>query len=98
MEFVGNETITSYDDVLNKIKSTTDAIGRTTSYEYDILGNLVKTTYPDGLVETKVYNSLNQMTQSTDKTGIVTTYRYDYNGNTVETYWWTHNKNNSWCS
>ncbi|GBU10473.1 hypothetical protein AwErysi_00890 [Erysipelotrichaceae bacterium] len=84
-DILGNETITSYDDVLNKIQSTTDAAGRTTSYEYDTLGNLVKTTYSDGLVETQQYNSLNQLVESTDKIGMVTTYRYDYNGNTVET-------------
>ncbi|EAE7093151.1 hypothetical protein BI336_05285 [Listeria monocytogenes] len=81
---LGFETHYEYDPILNQKIKETAPNGAVTSYSYDILGNLLETTFPDGSTETNVYNSLNQLIEKTDKNGTKTTYRYDYNGNTLE--------------
>ncbi|EPU1811163.1 DUF6531 domain-containing protein [Listeria monocytogenes] len=81
---LGFETHYEYDPILNQKIKETAPNGAVTSYSYDILGNLLQTTFPDGSTETNVYNSLNQLIEKTDKNGTKTTYRYDYNGNTLE--------------
>ncbi|MBP0035970.1 MAG: hypothetical protein J7524_22885, partial [Roseofilum sp. Belize BBD 4] len=50
-----------------------------TIYEYDFIGNLTKTTYPNGVIETKDYDDLNRLTGVTyqDKDqNIIASYTY----------------------
>lgn len=81
---LGFETQYEYDPILNQKIKETAPNGAVTSYSYDILGNLLETTFPDGSTETNVYNSLNQLIEKIDKNGTKTTYSYDYNGNALE--------------
>lgn len=81
---LGFETQYEYDPILNQKIKETAPNGAVTSYSYDILGNLLETTFPDGTTETNAYNSLNQLIEKTNKNGTKTTYSYDYNGNTLE--------------
>lgn len=82
---LGNENQYEYDLILNQKTKEIAPNGAVTTYEYDTLGNLVKTTFPDGSTQTNVYNNLNQLIESIDKNGLVTNYEYDYNGNTITT-------------
>ncbi len=78
----------TYDDADNLI-SYLDELGRTTDYEYDILGRLTKLSLPDpdgsGPAERPVirheYDSRNRRTRTTDPLGRVTSYEYDSAGN-----------------
>ncbi|TLG76697.1 DUF6531 domain-containing protein [Culicoidibacter larvae] len=90
---LGNKTTYEYDLILNVQTKVIQPDGAATSYEYDTLGNLLKTTYPDGSTETNVYNCLNQLIESTDKAGTVTTYKYDFNGNNTEKTTGIHSTN-----
>lgn len=56
-----------------------------TTYEYDPLDRLIKTTTPDGKSETIEYNGEGQVVASTDKGGHKTSYVLDANGNVIET-------------
>ncbi|MBQ3510603.1 MAG: hypothetical protein IJA90_11385 [Peptococcaceae bacterium] len=79
----GYETSYTYDGNGNTTSMTTpDGV---TSYEYDALDRLIKTTSPDGTVETYEYDKLGQMTAVTDKNGNRTQYVIDGNGNIVQT-------------
>ena len=44
-----------------------DSDGRTTIYEYDAVGNLIKTTRPNGTVEERVYNDAYQLVEQIEK-------------------------------
>ena len=48
-------------DGLNRVVSTTDALGRTTSYAYDGVGNLVGRTDARGLATAYTYDELNRL-------------------------------------
>jgi RHS repeat-associated protein len=70
----------------NSLKSMADALGRTTSYDYDALGNRIRTTYLDGTTNasttTFTYDPLFQeMATVTDPLGHTTTFGYDTSGN-----------------
>lgn len=52
---------TSYEyDELNRLKHVIED-GETTTYDYDEAGNLEKTTYANGVVETLGYDELNRL-------------------------------------
>ena len=59
---------------------------RSLAYEYNSLGQLVKTTYPEknaqgqAYTEQYVYNAAGLKTQFTDKNGRIWTYEYDEAG------------------
>ncbi len=70
----------------------TDEGGHTTSYEYDLVGNLRKTTFPDGDAlpdnnpfTTRTYDVLNRLASVTDENGHITRYAYDLQGNVTTT-------------
>jgi RHS repeat-associated protein len=77
----GNRAVLStyYPD--GRLQTVTDALNQTTSYSYDIAGNSTTITYPDGGIETTVYNQVGKVLQRTDPLGRVTTYSYDANKN-----------------
>lgn len=72
-------------DVRGNQTSVTDTYGRTTSYEYDDAGRLVRTTDPMGNVSANAYNVAGQLASTTDPLGRVTTYEYDAAGRLVKT-------------
>ncbi|WP_343363312.1 DUF6531 domain-containing protein [Listeria seeligeri] len=82
---LGLETNYEYDFILNQKTKETLPNGTEMIYAYDVLGNLLQTTFTDGSTETNQYNNLNQLIEKTDKNGLVTTYTYDANGNTITT-------------
>jgi RHS repeat-associated protein len=58
--------------------SATDALGHTSTWQYDQYGNLTKVTYPAPLAaETFSYDSLSRLASHTDGKGQTTTYSYD---------------------
>ena len=57
----------AYDAAGNLISVTEGS--RTTRYEYDLLGNCVKTVYPDGTGETASYDALGNLTAAADAPG-----------------------------
>jgi RHS repeat-associated protein len=78
-------TTTTYHATWNKPTAATDSLGRTTNYEYDTRGNLLRELKPlvNGArpTSTFVVNSRGQVTQATDPTGRVIAYSYDELGN-----------------
>ncbi|MFI6164720.1 LamG-like jellyroll fold domain-containing protein [Micromonospora haikouensis] len=73
------ETSTAYDG-LGQVESTTDARGKTTTFEYDALGNTVQVTNPAGKVTTAAYDKVGDLLETVDPTGAKTTATYDYLG------------------
>ncbi len=64
------------------LQSQTDAMGRTSIYEYDSNGNLIEYTAPDGIQTVTQYSSdFNLPTQITVGGVATTTYTYDDHGN-----------------
>ncbi|WP_336366014.1 polymorphic toxin-type HINT domain-containing protein [Marinobacter sp. C2H3] len=65
----------------DKIRKTTDQLGQVTAVEEDQWGNPLKTTYPDGSVETQTYDDqYNYPTSVTNKAGTEFRYAYDAAG------------------
>ena len=56
---------------------TTDQQGRQTSFQYDDMGRLVTTSYPDATVETSTYDAEGRRLTSTDRAGRTTLFDYD---------------------
>ena len=54
-----------------------------TVYEYDEFGSNIKTTYPDGSVETKTYGKYNNITSHTNTLGVRSTFSYNENGDLI---------------
>ena len=54
----------------------TDEAGNTTSYKYDLAGQLVKTIYPDGTFTTQTYDARGRLQSKTDERGNTTTFAY----------------------
>ena len=72
----------TYDPLWNKVKTSQDGRGNTTTFTYDpVTGNLTKIERPlvGGLTPTVLlqYNGRGQITQRTDETGLVTQNTYD---------------------
>src|SRR5436309_167951 len=70
----------------NLITSTTDALGRTTVYAYDALGNVITITRlsgtPDAVTTTFTYDdTFSNITSVTDPLGHTTRFTYDAKGN-----------------
>ncbi len=72
-------TETTYDAEGRRLTSK-DRAGRVTSFEYDELGRLTKTTYPDHTFTSTTYDASGQVLTTTDARGNVTTYFYDAAG------------------
>jgi RHS repeat-associated protein len=64
------------------LQSRTDAMGETSTYEYDLNGNLIQYTAPDGIeTDTQYSSSLNLPTEVTVGGVASTIYTYDDHGN-----------------
>lgn len=72
-------------DTFNRVISTTNALGATWRYEYDSVGNLTRTTEPNGAVTRAQYDPFGQTRIITDALDRVTTYDYDLYGNLART-------------
>lgn len=88
----GHSTSYAYDPNGNRVRQITTRTNEsgvvetlTTSYAYDGLNRLVKTTYPDGAITETSYNSIGQQEVSTDQLGRQTTYAYDEQGRLIGT-------------
>jgi RHS repeat-associated protein/uncharacterized delta-60 repeat protein len=64
-------TQTTY-DLNGKSLTTTDMLGRVTSYFYDARGNVVQTQYPDGNISRTIYDALGRAVISSDRTNAPT--------------------------
>lgn len=53
----------------------------TTVHTYDVLGNLIQTKAPTGLLSTYQYNTLSQLTSKDTPDAAAVEYKYDKNGN-----------------
>ena len=71
-------TSATYDAEGRRLTST-DQMGRVTSFQYDQLGRLIKTTAPDNSFTTTVYDAIGRVTSTTDQLGHTTTFDYDPN-------------------
>lgn len=54
-----------------------------TTHGYDLAGNRISTTYPNGRIETVTYDELHRVLSVRDQLGTVSTRGYDANGNVV---------------
>jgi len=73
-------TKNAYDDAGRRI-STTDALGRTTSYGYDDVGRTLSMTDALSGIASFVYDAAGQQTSMTNPRAKTTTYTYDSVGN-----------------
>lgn len=79
--YPGNKTVQYSYDALNRLDTVKDWAGRITKYEYDVVGNLVKTIRPNGTTLTMDYDAAGQMTHQKD---------VDRNGNVIVQYDYTY--------
>ncbi len=78
-------TLTS--DASGRVTSITDANSRTVGYQYNVLGNKKKTTYPDGSVVSYNYDNSGRLTSIVNGGGRTYSYQYDTLGRrTMLTY------------
>lgn len=67
-------------DSAGRLASTTDPLGRSVTFTYDVRSRLTTTTYGDTSTEITTYGTgteANLVTARTDRNGIVTQYQYD---------------------
>ncbi len=68
-------------DLRNRLKQRTDAKNRSSFFDYDGVGNLIRMTDRKGQITEYAYDALNRLTRLQDHDGRVTTYAYDLAGN-----------------
>ncbi len=64
--------------------SGTASVTPTTSYVYDLRGNVIQTTAPNGAKTFSWYDKLDRVVEQVSPLGTVTTFIYDANGNVTE--------------
>ncbi len=73
-------TTYTYEPTYNNVTSVTDPELNTTTYTYDIDGNLTSVTDPLGNTTTHTYDGVGQRTSTTDPNGNIAIYTYDAYG------------------
>jgi RHS repeat-associated protein len=83
----GQMTQSRRDGTTNQVLASTDALGRTTQFEYDANGNVTKITDPNSQLTRFEYEpTFNRVTKITDALNHVTEFTYDpANGNLLTT-------------
>ncbi|MEW6609146.1 MAG: hypothetical protein AB1414_17170, partial [bacterium] len=79
-------TQTKFDKLGNMIEKQTDSIdgisfNNSTTYEYDIPGNLIRVVDPEGNITEYEYDTLSRLIKKTHPDTGITEYHYDNNGN-----------------
>jgi RHS repeat-associated protein len=64
----------------NLLATSTDPLGRTTTYTYDAAGDLVSTTTPGGRTTTSTYDAAHRLVSTASPSGALTSYTYDAAG------------------
>jgi len=73
---------TSYTyDILDRLVQSTDGHGDITGYEYNLGGQQIKLTYPNGTPVTRAYDNAGRLQSVTDPSKNTTTFAYDPNSN-----------------
>lgn len=72
-------------DSLGRLTSTTDGNGDTTSYGYDLAGNVTSIVYPNGKSVSRTYDTAERLESVTDWLGHTTNFAYDPNSNLTST-------------
>jgi RHS repeat-associated protein len=80
----GTGTSTFTYDLLNRMTSATDGVGKTVEYEYDLAGHLTKLTYPNGHSVTRAFDPAGNLVSVTDWLGHTTNFKYDADSNLSE--------------
>jgi len=81
------ETTFTY-DAFKRLKTVSDPLGRTVTYDYDTRERQVKITYADGSTERFFYGSgsdANLLVKQKDRNGNVTKMEYDLTGRSIKT-------------
>src|SRR5207245_5448786 len=69
-------TTVTYEPTFNQVASISDPLSHTTSFSYDVAGNLTTITDPLGHQTTLIYNPQGQPTKMADALGNTTTLSY----------------------
>lgn len=70
-------------DALSRVTSET-ANGRTVNYSYDVAGRTQSTTYPDGTVVTKNFDTRSRLISVMKNNNLLASYTYDLNNNVTQ--------------
>jgi len=70
--------------VLSMTQTPVTGAARVTTYEYDNVGQMIKTTLPDGTEQNYVYDAAHDLREITDNLGNKVTYTYDAKGNRTD--------------
>ncbi|MCP4713111.1 MAG: RHS repeat protein, partial [Planctomycetes bacterium] len=79
----GDAVISREYDELGRVVKYTDSQGNVIQYAYDLVGNLVRLTYPDGKRVSYEYDAADRLLKVTDWANRVTRYSYDANGRLI---------------
>ena len=90
----GSSTSTTY-DLLGKVTSQTDPLGRTIRMTYDSMGRLATTSYPDTTSTSQSYDAEGRLIAQVDRAGRTTSFAYDAAGRLIRT---THSDGSSTSS
>jgi RHS repeat-associated protein len=77
----GSGTSTFTYDSLGRMTSATDGSGATVKYEYDLDGQLITLTYPNGKTVSRSYDAAGHLESVTDWLGNTTRFAYDADAN-----------------
>ncbi|NQX64626.1 EndoU domain-containing protein [Paenibacillus alba] len=70
-------------DVLGHLTAVTNAKNEKTTYQYDYLGKILKTTFPDYNTKQNKYDELGRLIQTTDANNKIQKFYHDANGNQI---------------
>ena len=90
----GSSASTTY-DLLGKVTSQTDPLGRTINMTYDSMGRLATTSYPDTTSTSQSYDAEGRLLAQVDRAGRTTSFAYDAAGRLIRT---THSDGSSTSS